>query len=101
MSNEKQDLKLAGWEVPLVTVLIGGGIWTQYGFAIQNWFFNNLGRIALCGSAFLALVGYLIYLKWLKKNEEEFGRLRRLSNVRPPQKPIHDYYRRPDDRNLQ
>jgi len=101
MSNEKQDFKLAGWEAPLVVILIGGGIWTQYGLAIENWFFSHLGRIVFCGSGFLALCGYMIYRRLRKKNEEEINRLRRLSQVRPPQSPVDHYYRRPDDRNLQ
>jgi hypothetical protein len=101
MSNEKQELKLAGWEAPLVAILIGGGIWTKYGQTIENWFFNNLGRIVFCGCGLLALCGYIIYYRIRKKNEEEINRLRRLSKVRPPERPVGSYYRRPNDQDLQ
>lgn len=97
MSNERQELKLAGWEIPLVTVMIGGGIWNKYGQAMENWFFNHLGLLVFGGAGLLALLGYIAYYRLKKKDEQEINRLKRLAKVGPPKRSIESYYQHPRD----
>lgn len=81
--KDKKDEGLAGWELPLVITLVGGGLWSKYGLKAQAWFHDNMLEVVGSGILLFALVGIYLVSKYQKKREAEIKRARSLNHVRP------------------
>lgn len=101
-NNNNQNSGLDGREVPAVIFLVGGATWYKYGHNIQVWFFENMITIAFSAVGLLALLGYFLYMRMKKKDEEEINRMQRLANAKAPTRHVGSYYeRKSKDRDLE
>ncbi len=94
MKDKKQDSGFDGREIPLLILLIGGGLWYKYGFKVQVWFHENLIEIALGAIGLLILGGFLLVRKFNKKNEAEIARIKKLNSAKGRNLETSQYYRR-------
>lgn len=95
MSDKKKEKNdLSGPEIPLVLTLVSGAAWYKYGHRMEVWFHQNFVWIVLGGSALFSLLGYFIYLRMKKKNEEKYKRMKRLDLAKAQMKKPVNYYQR-------
>ena len=95
-NGNNQQLQISPQEVFMAFVVGAAVVVFKYGEAIQLWFYNHLGMIVFCGILFLAIFGYLIFLRMEKKGKEEYERMKRLQTTKAPSSNAQDYYRRPN-----
>lgn len=94
MNEKKKSPEFDGREIPLLLILVGGGVWYRYGYTAQVWFHDNLIKIALVGIGGLALGGFLLVRKFTKKNEADISRIKKLHDVKGAAQAPERYYER-------
>jgi len=100
MSDKKKEKNdFSGPEIPLALTLISGAAWYKYGHRVEAWFHQNVVWIVLGASALFTLLGYFIYLKIRKKNEEKYKRMKRLDLAKATARNPSDYYRKSRGKN--
>ena len=94
MKDKKQDSGLDGREIPLLIMLIGGASWYKYGGLVQIWFHLHLVEVVLGAAGVLTICGYIVLRRYLKKNEEQIARMKRLRDAKAPAHSPDRYYQR-------
>lgn len=95
MSDKKKEKNnSSGTEIPLALTLISGAAWYKYGHRVEVWFHQNFVWIVLGGVTLFTLLGYFIYLKFKKKNEEKYKRMKRLHLAKAQMNKPTDYYQK-------